>query len=275
MNKLFLYLLIILSIEPLHAFNVTSFWQKLFSTNQVQSVMQENQNAVSTSIGVLKIISDLNSEVSDEALKKINQFIHDPQIKGILFVCDSSGGPCVESEIIFREFKKAAEIKPMVAFVRGVCCSGAYLLAASAHCIIAPLTATIGSIGAMQIIEKHTNAKVVSPSYSADINFEVVTAGAFKDALICQRPLTDEKRVYLQERVNEVYALFIELVSNARGLNKNEAELWADGKIFTGKTALDLNLIDQLGGYSDAVEKLKELMQAREIYSGGPLTFIE
>jgi protease IV len=228
-------------------------------------------------IGIIKIIGKIELESTEKILKKIIDFTENSNVKGILLVTSSPGGSSAATELLFREIKSLAFIKPIVTLVIIECCSGSYKIAAGTNWIIAPAASIIGSIGTVQVIERHKNQHIKNQSgYEADVEYEVIHGGKYKAVYNPEAPeLTHEQRAYLQAETNEIYAIFYTLVAQQRNLSLDRLQEWADGKEFTGQAALKLGLIDQIGGYSDAIKKLKELIAQAGVKLDPKFTFVE
>lgn len=240
LKNLFFFLLILQFAPPIIS-NITKQFTRMLEAR--------------TKVGELKIGGLI--ENSAPHLKYIKKFFKNPDIKGILLRFESPGGAGGSSQIIFEEIEKLKKEypKPVVALVENVCASGAYYIACAGDHIIAPGNATIGSIGGAfrflfqmkSFIEYH------------NIFYKSLKAGKFKGTGDMFVDMTPEEEALLQEVLNDAYAQFAQAVSKKRNLSLAEKDKWAEGKIFTGRQALKLGLIDALGARSDAVAKIKEL----------------
>lgn len=228
-------------------------------------------------IGVIKLTTAINNEETEKVLKKIIEFAGKASVKGILLVINSGGGNSGLAELISREIETINKTKPVVALVTNMCNSGAYLVAASASSIIAPSMGTVGGIGVLWSNKKLQNIKQKnSNGLNGDIVYDTIHTGKYKLARNEDTPImNDDVRAFYQEHVDNCYKNFIARVALFRKLNPEKAPEWADAKEFTGEQALHVGLIDQIGGYTDAVEKLKILMRDRGTYKEGKLQFIE
>lgn len=248
------------------------------SLGSLKALFQKREAVVpNDKIGIIKIIGKIELESTERILKKIIDFTEDSNVKGILLVISSSGGSSAATELLFREIKSLASTKPIVTLVIIECSSGSYKIATGTNWIIAPAASTIGSIGTVQVIERHKNQHIKNQGgYEADVEYEVIQGGKYKSVYYPEAPaLTQEQREYLQADTNEIYAIFYTLVSQQRNLSLNTLQEWADGKVFTGQAALKMGLIDQIGGYSDAVKKLKELIEQSGVILNLKFTFVE
>lgn len=217
------------------------------------------------SIGIIKMFGRLESP--DVMINKILTFAENPMIKGILLVVDSGGGTIGSAELLCREIQELSRQKPVVTLVVNCCTSAAYWIASATDWIVAQESSDIGGIGVKFTIEKHSNCKQNSDGYESDLDVTVICAGRFKGISDPNTaPMNEKDRAYEQERLDNLYNIFTsQIAKNRPGLSLEKVMEWADGKQFTGVQALQKGLIDQVGGHSDAVKKLNELIADRGI----------
>lgn len=210
----------------------------------------------STKVGIMSMTQTLTS--SGEYVKNLKKFFKDSSIKGILLRVDCPGGSAGTSQAIFNELtylKQQYPHKPVVVFVENVCASGAYYIASPCDWILATGSSFIGSIGTYIALPR---LKEFINNYK--ITYQVTKKGTYKAILNPLLDPTQEEQTLLQELCNDSYQQFIEDVAKSRPiLALKDAEQWANGKVFTGKQALDMHLIDQLGSLSHAELKIREL----------------
>lgn len=238
--------------------------QVCVSDNKPESVEED-------AIGIIKIFDKV--EATDELIEKIIAFAENPFIKGVLLIIDSGGGAIGSSELIYREMKELALQKPIVTLVINSCCSGAYWIALASDWIVAQASSDIGSIGVKYIVQKYKNYTHQDESHTAELDISVTCAGKFKGFSDPRTaPMNEEEKASVREYVDNLYDIFTECVEKergTRGLTLATRSKWADGREFTGKQALALGLVDELGCRSDAVKRLKELIRDRH---GIPVT---
>lgn len=228
------------------------------------------QRVPPTQIGIIKLTAEINDETAEPILKKLAYFAENSAIRGVVFIISSGGGDAGLSELIRREVEYLAQQKPVVALVGGACCSGAYEIAIGTDWIITPAKAVVGSIGVYNTIEKHTNPKISPTGYTAEVTYEIVRSGLHKIDNHPHGPsLDDEGRSLIQSRVTSTHKAFYSTVAEKRNLSLNttipdDIPEWADGRAFNGLQALAIGLVDQIGGFSDAIQKLKELIKKRD-----------
>jgi protease-4 len=234
-----------------------------------------SETYTATTVGVLKI----RDKVADDAslIKKLYDCSVNPTIQAVLILINSGGGKAALGELYYREIKALSANKPVVVLVEGKCCSAAYLAAVAADWIITPTVGYIGSIGSFVTIDRHKNPKHHDNGYSADLEREFVYAGKFKidGHPNAAQSISDEMRDRLQKLVDADYQIFIEIVARERNLSLDQASEWADAQAFNGDQALEKGLVDQIGGFTDAVNKVKELIAVRGGTVENQLVFVE
>lgn len=207
-----------------------------------------------TQVGVISLKGVLYN--SAPYTKQFHEFFKDPDIKAILVTMDCSGSAAGTGQAIFREIMeyKKEYSKPVITLVENVCASGGYWIACATDNIIAPETALVGSIGAY--FPYLFQLKDFIEQYK--IKYNSVKAGAYKSTTDPFTDMTAAERSMLQQALDDTYAQFSESVASARKLSLSSIGEWADGKIFTGRQALALGLIDQVGSLQTAIRTLKE-----------------
>lgn len=205
-----------------------------------------------TEVGRLNISGAIVS--SDFYVKQIKKFLKNDDIKALLVKVESPGGVPGSSQIVFEELKKFRKHKPVVVLVENICASGAYYIASAADKIIAPASSMVGSIG---VYLQLPNFKELAEKWN--IKFKFIKSGKFKTTGNPLKDLTAEEERYLQNLADENYYQFIKDVSDARGIDINENEIWANGKVFLASQAKEINLVDQIGTLTDAENVIKEL----------------
>lgn len=186
---------------------------------------------------------------SDATIKLIHAYRDDPSIKAIVLRIDSPGGSVAPVQEIYTELEKLD--KPIVASMGGTAASGGYYLACAANTIVANPGTLTGSIG---VIMQFTRMEGLYDKVG--LEHEVIKSGRFKDTGSSFREMSEAERAVLQGTVDDVYNQFVDTIFTSRSahLTRDEVVSLADGRIFTGKQALDLKLLDKLGNLPDAIE---------------------
>ena len=205
----------------------------------------------STSMGQKVAVIDIRGIISrsDATIKLLHTYRDDQSIKAIIVRIDSPGGSVAPVQEIYSELKKIE--KPIVASMGGSAASGGYYIACAADTIVANPGTLTGSIG---VIMQFTQLKGLYDKVG--LGHKVIKSGDFKDTGSPFRELTEQERAVLQSTVDDVYNQFVDTIFEARGdlLTRDEVVELADGRIFSGKQALDSKLLDQLGNLPDAIE---------------------
>ena len=210
----------------------------------------------STSLGQKVAVVDITGVISnaDATIKLLHTYRDDSSIKAIVIRINSPGGSVAPVQEIYSELKKIE--KPIVASMGGSAASGGYYVACAADTIVANPGTLTGSIG---VIMQFTQLKGLYEKVG--LGHQVIKSGDFKDTGSPFRELTEQERAVLQATVDDVYNQFVDTIFEARGdlLTREEIVELADGRIFSGKQALDSKLLDQLGNLHDAIETAGEL----------------
>ena len=197
-----------------------------------------------------------NALTSVEVVKRsLEQAVADDEVKAIVLRINSPGGEVTASDIIYAAVKKAAAVKPVVVYMDSVAASGGYYVACGATKVIASETTLTASIGViMESMNYHDLFGKVG------LTSQTFTSGAFKDTLSGARPMREDEKVYIQGLVDTMYDRFLGIVSEARKVPKDVLKnTVADGRVVTGRQALEAKLVDQIGYMEDAYALAKEL----------------
>ncbi|MFQ5542961.1 MAG: signal peptide peptidase SppA [Nitrospiria bacterium] len=193
---------------------------------------------------------------SRSVVKEIRRYRFDPEIKAILVRIDSPGGAVAPSQEIYDELLKirAAGEKKLVASMGAVAASGGYYIASAASVIVANPGTLTGSIG---VIMELTNLEGLFQK----IGIESITikSGKNKDVGSPFRKIEKEERALLQNVLDDIHDQFIEAVASGRLLDVEVVRKFSDGRVFTGRQAKELGLIDELGNLETAIHLAAEL----------------
>lgn len=202
-------------------------------------------------IRVEGVILDAQQTVGD--LKK---FGDSPSVKAIVLRIDSPGGGVVPSQEIHDAVMRVRnkQNKAVVASMGTVAASGGYYIAAATDRIIANPGTLTGSIGVIMEL-----ANLEGLLKKIGVENVVVKSGRHKDIGSPFRKLSDEDRRILQSVMDDVHTQFIEAVAEGRSLDVSDVQPLADGRIFTGRQAKDIKLVDELGDLEDAIKLAADL----------------
>lgn len=191
---------------------------------------------------------------SRRMVKQFERLAEEKSVKAIVFRIDSQGGLVGASQEIYQAVCRAREKKPIVVSMGNVAASGGYYVACGADTIVANPGTTTGSIGVMA---EFVNVEGLLKKLG--IRWESIKSGKFKDTGAPYRDMTNEDRAYLQSWIGDAYNQFVEVVAKERKLPREKVLEIADGRVFTGKQAKTLGLVDVLGDYQDAIRIAAQL----------------
>jgi protease IV len=196
-------------------------------------------------------VVEINAMIVDakDYIAQIKTFSENEAIRAIVIRVDSPGGAVAPSQEIYREIRKAAAGKPVIASMGTIAASGGYYIAAAADKIVANPGTITGSIG---VILGYTNFEKLFEKIG--LYPVVIKSGQYKDIGSPVREMTPEEKALLQQFSDGVHNQFIEHVAEGRGMAVDEIRQIADGRIISGETALSLGLVDRLGNLEDAIE---------------------
>ena len=189
----------------------------------------------------------IGSEKISEEIRKARK---DDKIKAIVLRVNSPGGSALASDVIWREMVLAKEAKPVVVSMGDVAASGGYYIACAADTILAQpntITGSIGVFGVLMNAKKMVNNKL-------GIMVDTAKTNRFADLGSPFRPLTELERAIIQNGVNEIYTDFITKVAEGRGMAVADVDSIGQGRVWSGEDALEIGLVDKLGGIDDAIE---------------------
>ena len=190
--------------------------------------------------------NEIGSTTLSAALRKART---DKKVKAIVMRVNSPGGSAVASEVIRREVELAAKEKPVIVSMGNYAASGGYWISSTADYIFADpntLTGSIGVFGTIPNLKGFLNDKI-------GLTFDEVKTNKNADFGSLSKPLTPYQMTMMQKHVTETYDNFITLVSETRGLRKTFVDSIAQGRVWSGTDALEIGLVDELGGIDKAI----------------------
>ncbi len=238
--KTVFWILVFLNVTPYLVNGIKSTYSDLFTP--------------CTKLGLLTIDTHLTD--STWYHEQLQSFFKDPEIKGILLKIESPGGTAGSSQALFSEINELKKTypKPIISLTENICTSGAYYVACATDYIIVSPSALVGNIGAQLTTIFDLNACLEQWK----IGTHVISAGTYKSAGDPFTTLTPQQKTLLESVTQDIYEQFAADVAQARKLSLKKKDEWADGKLFTGRQAAQLQLVDALGSLSTAVQKLKQ-----------------
>ena len=187
---------------------------------------------------------------SEKVIKDLRQLREDETIKAVVLRVNSPGGSAYGSEQIWREVVLLKEKKPVIVSMGDYAASGGYYISCAADCIVADpttLTGSIGIFGMFPMVKDLVTDKL-------GLHFETVKTNRYADMGDMTRPFNDAERAALQKYINNGYKLFVQRCADGRGMSVEAIEKIAEGRVWTGATAKELGLVDELGGLDKALE---------------------
>ena len=181
--------------------------------------------------------------VGEKVCVDLRKLHDDETVKAVILRVNSPGGSAFASEQIWNEVVKLKEKKPVIVSMGDYAASGGYYISCAADTIIAQPTTLTGSIGIFGMFpnpHKLINDKL-------KLNIETVKTNKFADMGSMSRPFSTEERAIMQRHINRGYATFIQRCADGRGMSTAEIEAVAQGRVWTGETAMELGLVDLLG----------------------------
>lgn len=177
----------------------------------------------------------------------------DPRVRGIVLHIDSPGGSAIASDRIYHEVLRAAEVKPVVAYMSNVAASGGYYIAAGADAVVAQRQTVTGSIGVVAA------RFVVGPLLERlGVFTDVVKRGARADLFSPSRRLDEVERALFQSELDAFYQTFLRAVARGRNRPIDVIEPLARGRVYSGTDAHACGLVDHLGGFERALHELRD-----------------
>jgi len=206
-------------------------------------------------VAVVQVEGVIGTEVSrgldtEDIVRTLSEYRDDPAIRAVVLRINSPGGVVAPTQEIATAVRRLREAKkPVVASLGSVAASGGYYVGVAADRIYASPGTLTGSIGVVMQL-----ANVEGLLKKVGVEYVVVKAGAYKDVGNFARPMTPEERRILQSLLDDVYDQFIGAVAEGRGLDPQTVRSFAEGRIYSGRQAQGLKMVDDLGGLDDAID---------------------
>lgn len=234
----------------------------LVSAKSMAANAAKLQPMVSDKVAVLYASGEIATEADGSSdgiyynsfIKNIRAIAADNSIKAVVLRVNSPGGSAFASEQIWKALEDLKAVKPLVVSMGDYAASGGYYISCNANYIVAEPTTLTGSIGVFGIIPNLSG--LVSDKLG--VNFEEVKTHQF-GTLHTMRAATDEEKVKVQRGVEFTYDLFTKRCADGRGMEQDSIKAIAGGRVWTGSDAINLGLVDELGGLNEAVAKAAEL----------------
>lgn len=187
--------------------------------------------------------------VASEVIKDLRDLKDDDNVKAVVLRVNSPGGSAYGSEQIWYAVSELKKEKPVIVSMGDYAASGGYYISCNADTIVAEPTTLTGSIG---IFGMFPNVKGLTDKIG--LKFDVVKTNQYADFGALGRPMNDGEKSLMQMYVNQGYDLFLTRCSDGRDITKEELDKIAQGRVWTGSTAKELGLVDELGGLDKALD---------------------
>lgn len=195
--------------------------------------------------------------VGPDVCKDLERLAKDDDVKAVVIRINSGGGDAYASEQMWHQIMELKKKKPVVVSMGGMAASGGYYMGCGANWIVAEpttLTGSIGIFGTFPDVSKLMTEKL-------GLKYDNVKTNKHSDMsmIATARPFSEDEIALLQQYINRGYSLFLKRVADGRGLKVEDVEKIAQGRVWLGKDAIGIRLVDQLGSLGDAVEKAAQL----------------
>jgi protease-4 len=213
--------------------------------------------------------------VAQDVCKDLEQLMNDKDVKAVVLRVNSGGGDAYASEQIWHQVELLKAKKPVVISMGDYAASGAYYMSCPASWIVAQPNTLTGSIGIFGVIPDFSGLV----TQKLGVKFDEVKTNKFSDfGDIMSRPLNADELKYLTAHINRGYQLFRKRVADGRKMTIPAVENIAQGHVWLASDAKKINLVDQLGGLSDAVAKAAALAKVKSYYTEeypAPMSLVE
>jgi protease IV len=185
---------------------------------------------------------------SDTLSKAFHDAADDSDVSAIVFRVDSPGGSATASDEVWRSIRQARARKPVIASLADTAASGGYYMAVAADHIVADATTITGSIGVVAF-----KPNISGLLADGGVATEALSRGRYARLFDLTKTLDKDERALLHKQIEHTYDLFVGRVAEGRGMKPEQVDKIGGGRVWTGRQALDLGLIDEIGGLDAAV----------------------
>ena len=205
------------------------------------------------------IMSGSKGIVSDKVVSDIRRLQEDDDVRAVVLRVNSPGGSAYGSEQIWHALSQLKKDKPLVVSMGDYAASGGYYISCVADSIVAEPTTLTGSIGIFGMMPDFSGL-----TDKLGINIDAVKTNRYGDMGNPFRSMTDGEKAMMQRYVNDGYDLFLTRCSDGRNMTKEDIDKIAQGRVWTGSMALQLGLVDKLGGLDDAISMARNMSGAEQ-----------
>ena len=202
---------------------------------------------------------DVNTVGEGSMNRALKEAREDEDIKAIVLRVNSPGGSALTSDLIWREIELTKKVKPVVVSMGNLAASGGYYISCNANKIFAEESTITGSIGVFGMLP---NLSQVSDRYG--INTETVETHKNAAGYSVFEPIDEDFRNFTQESVETIYKTFVNRVATGRKMTFAQVDALAQGRVWSGKDALKIGLVDKIGGLDDAIAYAAGLAKVKD-----------
>jgi len=204
--------------------------------------------------GMVNNVSQPRGTAVETIRAQLRDAMSDEDVERIMLHVDSPGGSVAGITDMANEIRSAAGKKPLTAFIEDTGASAAFWLASQASQVFANASAAVGSIGVYAVVVDSSEAAA-----KAGLKFHVIRSGPLKGAGEVGDAITEDQIASFQERIDDVFDLFVDDVATGRGLDREKVLAVADGSVFTGRKAKRAKLVDAITDFSGALKRTAKL----------------
>ncbi|MDO6737870.1 signal peptide peptidase SppA [Wenyingzhuangia sp. 2_MG-2023] len=237
-----------------------SFSDYIMQTSLMDLIEEKSKIAVVYAQGeIIYGQGELTKIAPDKMIKALDKAAKDKDVKAIVFRINSPGGSALASDLIWRAVENARKEKPVIVSMGNLAASGGYYIACAADKIYAEPTTITGSIGVFGVLP---NAAELSENIG--IHSQVVSTHNNGMHYSAMRPVDERFKNVVKESIENIYDVFLQRVADGRGMTKEKVNEIAQGRVWTGASALEIGLIDELGSLDDAIAYAASQVELKE-----------
>ena len=244
--------------------NVDSSYKKISLLKYRKTIKNNKYNrnkiAVLYAIGGILPGSGDDGIYSESIIKEIKKIKKNKNIKSVILYVNSGGGSAFASDLIARDLELLNKEKPLIAYMSDVCASGGYYISMPADTLIASSGSIVGSIGVFGLFPEMSgllNDKLRITTDQIKTNKNIGEIDPFK-------PLEEDEKKLVQRGINQIYTDFLSIVADGRSMSINQVDNLARGRVYYGDEGKELNLIDIVGEFNDAINLAADLADVEE-----------
>lgn len=215
-------------------------------------VIADRDVALGDAVAVVELSGEIDYDLNK--IQEIEHYGEDDRIKALVLRIDSPGGGVAASQALYSAVRGVRARKPVVASMASVAASGGYYVACAADSIVAHEGTLTGSIG---VLAAYLRTEDLFHKIGVDVT--VIKSGEYKDIGSPYRRMTEDEKAYIGDLLDEVYEQFVTAVAEGRGMDVDRVRKLAEGRLYTGRSAMEAGLVDRIGGYEDALLMAAEM----------------